>query len=433
VSVIADYFVGRYIGFDEIESCVRKLSDRWLDSLHQLRSGEVGWYRRLNITDRVGIVATANAITALRSADRDVPRVHDVVRTLLSKQRVDGGWSFVSNLDDVSVVDATASVLLALYEWQNAAEFNDLNLQGALRHALDWLQEAALSEGGWGLIQAAPHRSYSTALAIQALSACGYRSAPVVQRGVHRLISEVDGGSGAWQDASRQLSVPTTAEVIRALRSAAGSGATYTSVITKACSWLLRTARETHSWREGSLTASLEEIEVFVEGRRVRVEYGHSSRPVAIGAVAVADMQANAEVVSAVRMLLDDCAAERWDSTPGGRYTDPPSWMLYDVITSLVFFRNAFPKSVDAVWSDTVRVVQHSRGEGFFTRKIREHHPKLLLIAGLTAIAWMLVAVGVVPSFGLKAFATIAYVLMLNVAGNVIFDLARDYRHKRST
>ena len=94
MSAITDYFFGRYIGFDEIESCIRKLSDRWLDSFHQLQSGEVGWYRRLNITDRVGIVATANAIMALRSADRDVPRVHDVVRTLLSKQRADGGWSF---------------------------------------------------------------------------------------------------------------------------------------------------------------------------------------------------------------------------------------------------------------------------------------------------------------------------------------------------
>jgi hypothetical protein len=151
---------------------------------------------------------------------------------------------------------------------------------------------------------------------------------------------------------------------------------------------------------------------------------------VAIGAVAVADMGASPEVVAAVRMLLNDCVSDKWESTAGARYTVPTSWMLYDVMTSLSLFRNAFPRSVSAVWADNVRVVQHSQDQGAVTRRIREHGPKLLLMAGLATVIWMLVWAKVIPSFGLGTLFLIISTLALNVAGNIIFEILRDYRRR---
>lgn len=431
MSFVADFITGRTIDFTEIESCLRKLEDRWLGSFHMLQSGEAGWYRRLTVMDRVGIVATANAITALRASGHDVPQLHNVVRTLVTRRRPEGGWSFVSNITDTSVVDATAATLMALYEWHDEVEFRNLNLQGVIQDSLDWLELVALREGGWGLIAEGPYRNYSTALAIQALCACGRRSSSVVQRGIHRLISESDTVSGGWQDACRVLSVPTTSEAIRALEAAATNRATYAAELSRACDWLLQIARDTRFWEVGPVTASLEEVDVVDGTRRVRIEYGHSPRPVAITALALAGTADVPEVVAAMRMLLDDCGTNRWDSTSGGKYTEPPSWMLYDVMISLLAFRNGFSRNAVGVWADNVRIVEHIRGQGPLTCKFIRHWPKLLLMSASGVLLWMLLWVGMVRDLGAAALLAILAACLLDVISTPLLKFFRNLQRKR--
>src|SRR5947209_14161141 len=105
---------GRSIVLRDLNQCIAHMIDLWLSSCHMLTNGEAGWYRRLAVTDRVGNVATAQAVQSLLIAGKAPPRVEAVVRTLLRHRQPDGAWPFASNLTKVGVVDSTAYVLLSL-------------------------------------------------------------------------------------------------------------------------------------------------------------------------------------------------------------------------------------------------------------------------------------------------------------------------------
>lgn len=430
MSFVNDFITGRTVGFDEIDACLSRLKDRWLVSCHALPSGDTGWYRRLSVADRIGLVATAHAIMALRASGSGVPNIQKIVPTLLSRRRADGAWPFVSNLSDVGVVDSTATMVPALYEWQDDPEFRATDLRNLLQGSLDWLEQSALADGGWGIAAGAAYRNYSTAIAIQALCACGRRSSPVVQRAIHRLLSVADPGTGGWHDAERNLSIPTTCEVVRALSAAARDDAKYEAEIAKACHWILKVGRQTRLWEAGPKTACLEEVEVTVDSRLVRIEYGHSPRPVAISALSAGGFAAGPEVVGAVRALLDDIAANRWEKTAGGRTVEPTSWMLYDVTMALVKFRESFPRNTVAVWADNARVVEHRRGQGALVRAAHEHWTKIAVAGGCVLLLWMLVRAEIVPGFGIAMLLFVVATISLNMIANLGTDLLNNRRPK---
>jgi len=330
-------------------------------SFHELASGDVGWYRRLEYADRVGTVATANAIVSLRSAGADVPRRYDVVRTLVSRQRDDGGWAFITNVSEVSVVDATAAVISALQEWQSVLEFRDLRLSSVLERAMDWLESASLPDGGWGLIAEATYRNYSSALAVQALCTGGRRASQTVQKALRRFITEADPVAGGWLNSNRQVSVPVTAEVIRALEGASSQNIRYAPQISKAANWLLAIAQSTEFWKATSATANLEEIEVFVGGRRTRIEYGYTPRPLAIHAIAVTGEATRPEVSTATQMLIDDLRSDRWAAL--GHNALPTSWMLLDVSLALVAFRGLISRRTLGVSTKTRDISNAADGD----------------------------------------------------------------------
>jgi hypothetical protein len=431
LSVIEDFVVGRTVDFGEINSCLVGLEDRWRSSCHVLRSGEAGWYRRLSVADRVGVVATAQAMIALRMMGTGVPHIDAIVRTLMALRRDDGAWAFVSNLSDVGVVDATAWSLLALYEWRNEKTFRHL-LATQLEDSLDWLESVALQSGGWGIIPEGSHRSYSTALAVQTLCNCGRRSSMVVQRAIHHLISVADPGTGAWYDASRRLSVPTTAEVVRAFSAAADDQSTYSAELTKACNWLLNIGQQTNLWIAGPGTAYLEEVEVELGTRRIRVEYGHSPRPVAITALSAAGQADTPEVVAAMRMLVGGILSNRWGEIAGGRYLEPTSWMLHDICTAIVHFRGSFSKRTVAVWADYARVVELSQGQGGLVCTVRKHWPKFGIAAGCVLVAWMLVRAGIVKASIISLVLFVVAPLVLNLISNFIFEFLNHRRRGKS-
>jgi hypothetical protein len=427
---LSESLLGSRVDFATINAVLINLADRWRGACNVLANGETGWYRRLGDDDRVGIVATAHAISALRLAGAPVINDQAVVRTLVARRRDDGAWPFISNLGDVGVVDATASTILALYEWQDAVEFRAMNLRPLLQGSLDWLEQSALADGGWGIIAGSPYRNYSTALAIQTLCKGGRRSSPVVQRSLSKVISLADPATGAWHDASRKLSVPVSSEVIRALTTAAADHSRYAAQISKACEWILTVGRQTNLWEAGSATARLEEVDVTVGTRFVRIEYGHSPRSVAITALSCASFARTPEVVAAVNALIADLNKNRWDSIAGVSSSEPTSWMMYDATAALVTFQKAFSQHTEIVWSDNRRVVEHFRGDGILTRLGREHSPKLLITGGCVVIAWLLVKSGVIPGWGLATALFLLATIALNVISNFVSDFVREHRTK---
>jgi hypothetical protein len=425
---LSESLLGRRVDFATLNTVLSSLADRWRGACNVLQNGETGWYRRLSDANRVGVVATAQAIAALRLAGTDVPNVEAVVETLVARRRDDGGWPFISNLGDVGVVDATAWTVLALYGWQDALEFRQMNLRPLLQSSLDWLEQSALADDGWGIIADSPYRNYSTALAIQALCSCGRRSSPVVQRSLSKLISVADPATGAWHDAARKLSVPVTSEVIRALVVTAADQSRYAAEKAKACDWILGVGRQTNLWEAGPATARLEEVDVTLPTGFVRIVYGHSPRPVAITALSFAGFARTPEVVAAVNVLLTDLIKDRWDATAGGASSELTSWMVFDATTAFVTFQIAFSQHTKMVWADNRRVVEHFRDEGLLTRLSREHYPKLLTTLACGIVIWLLVRSGAVPAGGVPTVLFILATIALSVISSFVYDLLRERR-----
>lgn len=429
MNLLKSAVLGYTINFSEIQTTLEKLRDRWIGACHILPNGDAGWYRRLDVPNRIGFVATAHALISLQMIGTAVPHFEAVIRTLMARRLQDGAWPFVSNLSDVGVVDSTAWVVLALYETPDSSEFRDMELPAALRASLDWLENSSLAEGGWGITSGTTYRNYSTALAIQALCRCGRRSSSVVRHAVQRLISEADRTTGGWYDASRQLSVPVTSEVIRALSAAASEHSKYTAQVEKACEWILKVGRETAFW-EASETLCHEEVEIATQTGLVRIEYGHSSRPSVLIALSTVGRANAPEAVAAMRRLLDDLKDNKWEAVAGRRFSEPMSWMLFDIVMALVLFRNAFSQNTDVVWTNTMRVIDHHRGHGKLMRAVRQYRERLLITGGCILIAWMLVKSGLVQSVGLAMLLFILSTLTLNVVSNFASDFLKSRSDK---
>lgn len=236
------------------------------------------------------------------------------------------------------------------------------------------------------------------------------------------MISQADPLTGGWHDASRRLSLPSTCEVIRTLTIASNDRSRYKAEISKACLWVLRTARQSNFWSPNSDTACLEEVEVTRNSQRIRIEYGHSTRPSAINALSLGGFGSRTEVVAATKLLLRDISANRWQSIAGGHYSEPMSWMLYDVITALVTFRKSFSSHTEALWYDRTRVVEHLRGQNFLIRIMNEHWPKLIVAIVCVTLALMLNQAGMVQGFGWAMLLFVFSTLGLNIVANFITD-----------
>ncbi len=422
MAFLADH-VGRTVDVGEVDGCLEKFIDRWKSAYHVFPSGEAGWYRRLRSTERIGIVASANALSALKSAKAQFPNTQEVIKSLLGRQREDGSWPFVSTLADVSVVDSTANVLLTLHDFRDSGDRSDV--RNAVDRAIKWLEESQSPDGGWGLIANGIYRTYSTALAIQALCVWEKKHTNCFQVGVQKLLATVDGATGGWKDASEHLSIPSTARTILALKYAAGEHASFIAEIGNATLWLCAIANRTEYWTKGPLAAVLEEVDVVVQGEHRRVEYGHAPRPRVIQALAFNSPPRYPEVVAGTRSMVDAISHGDWNEATGARGNEPTSWMLFDVTTAVAAFRGTYLQDFSIVWADRKRVIRHGANESALSRASRRYWIKagvcvacILLIAGL-------VKTGLVNGITWAVVVTVVLAFGVNIVSNLITDLMK--------
>jgi hypothetical protein len=415
VTFFEQYVAGRTVQLKEVDGCVKFLVDLWLASCHTSPDGGTGWYRRLPTTDRVGNVATAQAVGSLVAAGAAVPHIDAVLTTLVRNQRRDGGWPFVSNLANVAVVDSTASVVLALTSLRHTMPLSSIPPH-TLLNALDWLERVALPEGGWGLIADSPLRPYSTALAVEALCAGGRNDAVAVHRAVQRLNEVADPATGGWHDSSRQLSIPTTARVIKALAAVGAHRPSYLTGLVRPGRWLLDVAQSSLLWSSGVAAAPHEEVEVRIDGSRVRVEYRHTPQAVTVQALVTAGYGRDARVCLAVRQMI------RVYGSNDGKAAPRTSWMLHDLLIALISFREVFADAQE-LWIHRTRVVAHPHRRVRLVRLVINHRAKIVALGACFALAWLLVKGGLVSGFNVVLLCSVAGSVALNVVANFIYDM----------
>lgn len=237
-----------------------------------------GWYRDLKNSNRVGNVATAQVVLAYTIANRPVPDNQRVFEGLLNHRFSNGSWPFVSNINDVGVVDSTSWVLLALLLSQSPYQQNNT----CLENSFDWLCNAQNDDGGWGLIKGADSRVVSTTFAVRALIAA---KSPTYQKAIQNALSYLLDSQHAdsyWINASGKPCVGTTSHAIIALSEFLhGEGILS---IDRAVCWLIENC-ELKTQAFWDHLPFNEEIEVTVGERPTRIFYEYPITPLAIRAL----------------------------------------------------------------------------------------------------------------------------------------------------
>ena len=421
--MIRNGLVGIAVDVADLEACLQQaIPARWKASLNVLPTGKAGWYRRLDYSDRVGFVASAQGILALRATGSDLPELVNVAATTCEGQRDDGAWPFLSNLSNVGVVDSTAWCLMAL------AQSRHRDALAAADAASRWLKDSALPEGGWGICRGESFRCYSTAVAVRALSRAGEGGCEEVSRAVRRLLSAADPATGAWQSQNATLSVPITSHVLIALSESGRLDQSHEQVDLSA-NWLRAVSRTTSDWTHGVYAGLLEEVEVKTSSEIRRIEYRHFSIAVAVEALSKIGCAGTPEVVSSVRRLLRTCHASGMSADKGLEHGRGTSWQLHDITAALSSFRATLPRGTVSVWTRGNRVVIHQSQEGIARRMARRHSVDLIgILAGVLAFAVVFSVTPIKQTAWLTVASAVCGPLLFGIAANFIYDFLRNSR-----
>ncbi|WHU46832.1 terpene cyclase/mutase family protein [Gordonia sp. L191] len=413
---------------DALHKANSDLTDRWVTAFHHW-NGEAGWYRVLSSRDRVGTVATANALVSLGALGAAVDPAHAIsaMRCLLSRQVDQEYWTFVSNLNTIPVVDATCAVLEVLARASTHDPALAAEARSAATRSLDWLEANEVSPlGGWGITPGAPYRTYSTAIAIQVLCLHGREYKDATQRALGRLLTEVDPATGAWRDSSGQTSVAATAEAVQALLQAQTPYRRYSAEISRAVGWLVNVYQEHPDWISSPVSGAHEEVSVDIGSRTLRVEYSHAVAATALRTLVAARTYDDSVVVHSVINCVQGVNNGRWHIFAGNQYrSTPPSWMLYDISIALSAWHALVPADIDSIWLGRHRIVFHKATTPKAARLVSRHWPAICWIIFTVLIIGILRVAGVIESFGVKAIMVVVASLILNVISNLVYDLLR--------
>ncbi|MDT4328799.1 hypothetical protein ACQE3E_09780 [Methylomonas sp. MED-D] len=237
-----------------------------------------GWYRDLSREDRIGNVATAQSILVYALTNSNIPHKNEVFDSLLKNRLPDGSWAFISNINDVGVIDSTAWVLLALQS-NVSPYYQNKNL---LQTSFDWLISTQTESGGWGLIKDSSPRTISTSIAISALLAAKDDNfLPAIDKAKSYLERNQDSNEGYfWRNSTGNPCVSATSYAIFALYNL--SPQKFSVEINRAANWLLAKHNQEFFWEN---LLNHEEVEVLINNKPVRTTFYYPITPLAIRAV----------------------------------------------------------------------------------------------------------------------------------------------------
>ncbi len=384
-----------------------ELAPRLMHSMVHLSDGQVGWYRRLDRSDTVGVVATAQALLVVsRTTPLGTAEESRVLGTLLSKQREDGAWPFISTLPDIGVVDSTAMVLVAL-----AAYKNRQGVGSAVSRAVKWLDAVASPTGGWGVVGGAPFRVYSTCLALRALSVLGRTGSQTYKLGIRALIAACDTTAYGWRSSNQSLSIGISALALHTIcveRAAEG----HKQLISKVVASIKRQLTENDNSSAFECgTWEIEEVELTVGTTRRRVEYRHYTLALVARALLSLEERGSPELVQCMARLLA-CYGHRHIET---------SWELHDVFMAFNDLLARLDPSIEIIWLKGRYVLKHRNGERALTRFIRRHYSESIWsVCALIVIAVLLQKGDIRGAFAAKEVLFLLGTLGISVFANYL-------------
>lgn len=258
----------KYIDTKDVKKRIADLR-KTLDGNIRTIGNEVGWHQHLGAR-KVGIVASAIGLLMHKMLQEPFTKEPNVLSTLVSKQNPDGGWPYISNSQNCSNVEATCWALLALHEYNDKNQFQEIISKGS-----EWLlnqNPSGKEDCGWPFRKNGEIRVYVTCFALMALFRVGVIGNNKVEAAVHWLqnTQNKDGGWGEVQ--GDESSLFFTSYALLTLLELSDSEHDFQESIEKGKDWLV-SKMHCLSLDSSFLTCRLEMIETETRSNKYRITF----------------------------------------------------------------------------------------------------------------------------------------------------------------
>lgn len=332
-------------------------------------NGRNGWHQYLG-SDKIGNIATAQALLILEMCDEDFDQKHLAYNSLISSQHhstdilIDGGWTYVTNFSELPTTECTCWSLLALQKnYTNKKTTND---------GLKWLLNNHPNENvdiGWGTIISDVPRIYSTCLALKVLKKYKMEDTNQFKNSLNWLIKSQNTDSGWGEQFGHKSTIFHTSFVVSTLMEIYNSNKSF---INNGVNWLIQNfniAIENSSSNIGSQEIIDFDYTTNNEIKHQRLIYFHTPLPHAINALITTGNIFNKNVFLALDEIVTNNNSGYWKHPSFDDSKQKPLWLIYDMVISLTSFTSYIKN-----WNEV--------------KKIELKNNKLILVSNINPLSW---------------------------------------------
>lgn len=352
----------------QIDKIVQKSIDNLKQNFRTI-DGQSGWHQHLG-ANKVGNIGTAQGLLILNYFNSDFNNKYLAVEFLRQSQfkgtgnsQIDGGWSYVSNLNRIPTTESTAWALLGL--------FNEVSREDeTVKNGLNWLLNNHLNtdnDKGWGSLKNDESRVYATCLVLRVLKKYNLGNISQFQKG-YNWLKQARNTDNGWGDKFGHPSTIThTAHALIALLECGepkDSG-----LIQQGSNWLVGSFEEDKFWIDVENGGLLEfmDINVVQNGNIYphRISYYHFSTPYAIIALIKAGLINLSVVFKGLDYLIQSNSHGNWEHPFLANQRIHPIWAIHD---SLLAFKT-FKENCNN-WNEIESIILKGNSVSFKYKKI---------------------------------------------------------------
>jgi prenyltransferase beta subunit len=330
-----------------IKSCIDVMS-----GCQRTIEGETGWHQHLD-SKKVGIVATSIAILFFNSLKKECNLEEESYNFIVSKQKKDGGWSYISNLSDQSNTESTCWALRALNVKSN---IYTKNIDSGVKWLLGQIDIKSPYDQGWGFISEKLPRVYNTCFVLRTLKELSKDNCEEFISALKWLESSRNENGGWGETKGSDSGVFFTAYAIVTLIECGHSRES--RMIKDAIQWLEEKV-EKIGLSTPSMICCMEFIEENGNGKKTRTSFFHFTIPYILEAFIKSGHSKHCVVYECVDQIISTNEDGYWRHPFLESSTIKPIWTISDSINSINLFKNSFDN-----WSR----VNHFK---FYNKKIR--------------------------------------------------------------
>lgn len=313
-----------------INSCTAVMKDS-----HRHVGLESGWHQHLK-SKKIGIVATSIAIIYFNQLDQECPEIEKSLDFIVSKQKADYGWPYISNISEISNTESTCWALKALNLYKIKYE---KEIENGIAWLLSKIDMSSSVDQGWGFIGEPFPRTYNTCIVLRTLNEISLAKGIEFESALSWLYNgqNKDGGWGEMN--GKPSGIFYTSYVITTLIECGYKSSD--QIISNAINWLENNVLK-RGWSDPTINCCLEFIEVDNDGKKSRTSFFHYTIPHIILAFINTGQSRNQIVFEGIITLQSTNENGFWKHPFLDDSTIKPIWAISDSVLTLCSFKESF-------------------------------------------------------------------------------------------